>query len=855
MSLYQTAESRKLLARRIVEESAVLLENKHNCLPLKQGRIACFGEAAYELIIGGSGSGAVRAEGTVLSIEDACRKCGLVSLEELTGYYRQVLQEKTERKKGTTLEAFIQDLPDLVASGMIYEFFGKYQGKDPEAEIPAELLEKCAAWTDTALVVLGRATGGEECDRRLKDDYLLLDSEKQLLQKVTDAFAKVVVILNINGLIDLSWLGDYPSIQAVVYIGTPGEQGAEAVARILLGEVNPCGKLAFTMAQSYQDYPSAAHFSFDKDHPEQILEYRDYGLDSEANGSYGFAKSPVTVYQEDIYMGYRYFDTFGKGVCYPFGYGLSYADFSLSDMELMKLRDGFRVWITVRNESELFAGKEVVQLYVSKPAGRLEQPYQEYLGCVKTALLQPQEEARVEITVGFPALASFDQAQSAWVLEPGKYWLRVGNSSRNTSIAGCIVVQEELLCEQCFRALPLQEVNEGKIPFLSVKAVASEWGEAERTETDPAEMEGGAQLIVRREDVWVKVPRQYNGLTPAPPVKSTLADVKHGKVSMAAFLSQMSNEELAVLLNGYGPGLPFGGMGVQNAATIFYADGSHIGSNTHPTGGFGYVSPALRRYGIPSAYYKDGPAGVGKTAWPTAMTLACSFDTELFYAFGAACGYEAAQLGVDSWLAPGLNLHRNPLGGRNFEYFSEDPVVSGICGMYICRGAEEQAGVTTCPKHFALNEQETYRRGSARLSYDAADSIVSERAMRQLYLKPFELVVRHSPVRTIMTSFNKINGVFAGGSHDLCTRILRQEWDFRGVVVTDWGDMDIVVDGADAVAAGNDVVMPGGPPVIAQVLRGLQEERLSREEMMEAASHLLHFVMHSPAFEEYSRKT
>ena len=231
------------------------------------------------------------------------------------------------------------------------------------------------------------------------------------------------------------------------------------------------------------------------------------------------------------------------------------------------------------------------------------------------------------------------------------------------------------------------------------------------------------------------------------------------------------------------------------------------------------------------------------TAWPTGMVVACSFNPEMAYEFGSACGWEAESQEVDSWLAPAMNLHRNPLGGRNFEYFSEDPYLAGVCGLMVARGTEENNHVTTCPKHYALNEQETYRRGSLKKLFDAVDSIVGERAARELYLKPFEMVVRGSQVKTIMSSFNKINGTFAGGSKDLCTHILREEWGFEGVVVTDWGDMDIVVDGADAVAAGNDVVMPGGPPVIAQVLAGYQDGDCTLEELRTAAEHLLTFVL------------
>ena len=229
------------------------------------------------------------------------------------------------------------------------------------------------------------------------------------------------------------------------------------------------------------------------------------------------------------------------------------------------------------------------------------------------------------------------------------------------------------------------------------------------------------------------------------------------------------------------------------------------------------------------------------------MMVACTFNPDLAYEFGSACGCEAEELGVDSWLAPGMNLVRNPIEGRAFEYFGEDPFLSGIMGTRITKGAMENNHVTTCPKHFALNEQETYRRGSTSKKIDAADSIVSARAARELYLKPFEMFITQARPTTLMTSFNKLNGTFAGGSQVLCTQILRGEWGYDGVVVTDWGDMDIVVDGADAVHAGNDVVMPGGPPVISQLLKGYEEGRVTLDEMREAVAHLMNFVMNSKA--------
>lgn len=872
---YASQESRKLLARQIAEESTVLLKNENGCLPLGKGTAAFFGRTILEPVIGGSGSGASEAGVEPLTFPEACKREGVTPVAELVEYYQVLLGTS---QKTDALEEFRKKVPELVASGMIYEFFGRYQSQPGEPEIPSTLVAQAAEKTDRAVIVIGRMTGGEECDRRIADDYELLESERVLIDTVCASFSKVVLILNINGAMDLSWIASYPCIQAVLYVGTPGEQGTAAAARILSGAVSPSGKLAFTLARAYADYPAAEDFSFNKDLPDTIKEYQDYGLDAAANGSVGFEKSPVTVYREGIYTGYRYFDSFGKDVLYPFGYGLSYAQFETGKAAVTVGDGRVTVRVPVKNSSAEYTGKETVQVYVSKPQDVIENPYQVYMGCAKTSCLAPGECETAEVSFALADLACYDEASAAWVLPAGEYVIRAGVSSRETHVAACLEITERIVCEQTKNALGLLAANEGKIDFLSAKDAAPVSCEGET-----AEREAAMRIVVAEPDVvrWTKQKSccanaqeaaENGGMETRGPASGacgaageqtsdgqegavsaqtdmraayTLADVKAKNVTMEQFLAQMTIEELAVLANGYGPGLPFAALSGGGEPTIRYEDGTDIGSCTHPTGNVGYVSPALAKYGIPSAFYKDGPASVGMTAWPTGMTLACCFNTDLFYAFGSACGYEAQLQDVDSWLAPGLNLMRSPIGGRNFEYFSEDPYAAGICGIYICKGAAETTTATPCPKHFAVNEQETYRRGSERFRFDAVDSVLSERTAREIYLKPFEMVIRNTPVRTVMTSFNKINGTFAGGSHDLCTKILRDEWGFHGVVVTDWGDMDIVVDGADAVAAGNDVVMPGGPPVIAQVLKGYEEGRVNREQLEAAAAHLLYFVMHS----------
>jgi beta-glucosidase len=711
----------------------------------------------------------------------------------------------------------------MVNSGIMYEIFGKYRAPLDEYEVPGTLIDQAAEKTDTALIVIGRNSGGEECDRHLSEDYYLTNSEESLLKEVCSHFTNVVVVLNVNGLIDLSWVRKYANIKSLLFIGIPGEEGASALAGILTGETNPSGKLAVTIAEHYEDYPSADHFSWDKEHLENVLDYESYGLSSEENGSTGFSKSPVSVYWEDIYTGYRYFDTFGKPVLYPFGYGLSYTEFAISDASAEKQNGGIMVTANVKNIGEI-SGKEVIQVYLSKvnPAEGVERPYQELKGFEKTADLAPGEKEKVKIWIPWRELAVYDEGRAAWVIESGDYLLKMGNSSRDTSLVGMVRLGDTVLTEQCANRMIILECNRDKLSFLTQKDYAGCHLE-DRCEKKPdGGVTGMAVISVTEEDILAG------------------GESRQAEKETQQNLPELSIEELASLCVGYGPGTPFAAVGDRSdPSAIFDGEGKPITTNNHPTGYPGYVSPAIEEKGIKSIFYKDGPAGIGGIAWPTEMLIACSFDRKLWQMFGDAVGKECEDQQVNVWLAPAVNLHRNPLCGRNFEYFSEDPYLTGVCACEITKGVQNGRPVIVCPKHFAANEQETFRRGNAGKKVDAVDSILTERSARELYLKPFEMLVREAHIACIMTSFNKINGVFAGGSKDLCTRILREEWGFDGAVVTDWGDMDIVVDGADAVAAGNDIVMPGGPPVIRQILKGYEEGRVTREEMETAAGHLL----------------
>ncbi|MGO5335747.1 glycoside hydrolase family 3 protein [Bilifractor sp. LCP19S3_H10] len=851
---------RKLIARKIAEESIVLLKNDGRLLPFEEGKmVAFFGRTQIGTLYSGNGSGGANVAGCGTILEE-CEKCGLTTEPLLKGFY----QYKSETEPVTKQDEFDwTKVSEMVNSGIMYEIFGKYRQPLEEYEVPGTLIYQAAEKTDTAVLVIGRNSGGEECDRHVTEDYYLTETEEKLVKEVCTHFANIAVILNVNGLIDLSWIGKYPEIKSLIFLGIPGEEGAAALAEILTGQVNPSGKMAVTVAEHYDDYPSAKYFSWDKEHLDQIADYETYGLSAEENGSRGFAKSPVTLYWEDIYAGYRYFDTFGKPVLYPFGFGLTYTSFEISTSGMKKTADGIEVTARVRNTGDR-AGKEVVQLYLSicgqeNEDGQvytIERPYQELKGFEKTSLLAPGRTETLRILIPWRELAVYDEKRAAWVINEGAYLLRMGNSSADTFPAGKICADKTILVEQCANRLGIAECNRGKVEFLTRKGQragkSTEQNAGQRAESNEAReaadihrMSGKSVLHIAAEDVC----GGSEGLSPKSEgvhvIRENPADreMPLSETERREKLSDLSVEELSALCVGYGPGTPFAAVGDRSdPSTIFDEAGNPLTTNSHPTGYPGYVSPAIERKGIESAFYKDGPAGIGGIAWPTEMLIACSFDRRIWRMFGKAVGEECKEQQVNVWLAPAVNLHRDPLCGRNFEYFSEDPLLTGICACEVAQGVQEQPGVIVCPKHFAANEQETFRRGNAGRKVDAVDSILTERAARELYLKPFEMLVRQAKIACIMTSFNKINGTFTGGSRDLCTYILRKEWGFEGAVVTDWGDMDVVVDGADAVAAGNDIVMPGGPPVIRQILKGYEEGRVSREEMETAAGHLLRML-------------
>ncbi|MBS5325689.1 MAG: glycoside hydrolase family 3 protein [Lachnospiraceae bacterium] len=796
--------NKQAVAKKIAEESMVLLKNEENVLPLDLNTTtAVFGRAQIDMIYSGNGSGAAYVEGKK-NILEALEEAGINTVKSLKSFYLKSIEEDRKEPKDTIDWSKLEKTSNC---GWMYEIFGKYHAPEKEFSVPEKLLQDAGRQTKTAMIVLGRNAGGEECDRHLQEDYYLTESEQQLIDQVCENFSTVILILNINGLIDLSWT-EKKQIKGILFIGIPGEEGAGALADLIVGKANPSGKLPFTIARKYQDYPTWKDFSWNKDDPELLLTYESYGLNAAENGSVKYEKSPVTVYRENIYLGYRYFDSFQVEPLFPFGYGLSYTEFSVRLENIYTSNENISLEVAVKNTGTRM-GKEVVQVYVSKCKCESEQVYQELKGFEKTEIIQPEEETRIYIKIPWEEMATYVEEKASYIIEKGTYFLRVGTSSKKTEPMVEIELKEDILTEKCSNKLMPQPCNQGKVPFIVAK---------QKEQTCICKYKINLEKVVGKS----RDKRSH----------------KKDKI-----VTELTMEQLMALCVGYGPGIPFSAYAKKHdPETITDSNGNPVTVNSHPTGVNGYVSPAIPEKDIYSVFYKDGPAGIGEISWPTEMLLSCSFDRKLWYLFGNAVGEECEKQKVDVWLAPAVNLQRNPLGGRNFEYFSEDPFLTGICACEISKGVQENHRVLVCPKHFAVNEQETYRRGNAKKNYDAVDSIITERAARELYLKPFKMLVQEADIVCLMTAFNKINGIFSGGNKDLCTDILRKEWGFQGVVVTDWGDMDIVVDGADAIAAGNDIIMPGGPPVIQQIRKGYEEKRITKE-MLECAVQNLLFML------------
>ncbi len=668
-------------------------------------------------------------------------------------------------------------------------WWGHWPYFHPEMQLKEEEVREAAASSTAAVIVIGRAAGEDRENVLKPGSYYLTEEEKRMLLLVCQYFSKTILIINSGNIIDMSFLKDY-SLSAVLYAWQLGQESGNAVAAVLKGSINPSGKLSDTIAKEYKDYPSSSNFG---------------------NRNYN-------NYSEDIYVGYRYFTTFHEEkMLYPFGYGLSYTAFDIETVDFQQNKSGVTITVSVRNTGNC-AGKEVVQVYCNAPEGGLSKAKKVLVGFEKTRLLQPQETQEITLDMKEDMYASYDDSgvtgfPDAFVLEAGKYRFYVGNSALAEQLAGSYDIAETRKLLQCEAACGVQKENAFPVQGQN-------------------EMQ---QVVTGQEDLKQRILKELPQEIPYTGNKGiSLWDVKNGKHTMDEFIAQLSDRELGDLSHGEG------GMG------------SDLGVDGN-AGAFGGTTAELREKGIKPVITADGPAGLRIRRYtsllPCGTAIACTWNMTLIEALFEKVGEEAAYFGVDVILSPGMNIHRNPLCGRNFEYYSEDPVLSGKCAAVAVRGIQK-GGASACPKHFACNNQEVNR------NYN--DSRVSKRALREIYLKNFEICVKEGKPQNLMTSYNKINGVWSHYNYDLVTTILRKEWGYQGNVVTDWWmrkavspEFPRIKNNAYRVRAQVDVLMPGNMSHVKkkhvfdkEQLKTLgKEEGITRGELQRTARNVLEFVM------------
>lgn len=778
-------------ARAAVAEGQVLLRNEGKALPLKKGtRLAVFGRIQFHYYKSGTGSG------------------GMVNVDKVTGILDALLEEKDISVNENLLGVYREwEKKHPFDEGIGW---GNEPWSQEEMELSPKIVKEAAEESDTALVIIGRTAGEDQDNLNHPGSYLLTEKEEAMLATVRKHFDQMIVVLNVGNIIDMSFVDTWKP-EAVLYAWQGGMTGGYGTADVLLGRTNPSGKLADTIAYQIEDYPSHANF----------------GNLSE------------DIYEEDIYVGYRYFETVAKErVRYPFGFGLSFSEFEIETKDFVTEEGGgkeglVKTEVVVTNKGS-YPGKEVVQLYVRQPQGKLGKPLMNLAGFAKTKELQPGESQSLTIAVPFYQLASYDETgvsgyPSSYVMEQGEYSFFVGNSVRETKKAGSFLQKETSCLKKLSKLLaPGQKFRRLK-PLESAKGELSMGWEEVPVSEMPASQ--------RRKN---NLPGE---ITPTGNQGIVLADVKEGSASMESFIAQLTDEELSCIIRGEGMGSPKVTPGTAAA--------------------FGGISESLKTYGIPCGCCADGPSGMrldsGMKAFslPNGTLLACSFNTQLVEELYGFTGIEMVKNKVDALLGPGMNLHRHPLNGRNFEYFSEDPLVTGKMAAAMLKGLHK-AKVTGTAKHFCANNQETKRH--------EINSVVSERALREIYLKGYEIAVKEGTADSIMTTYGAVNGIWTAGSYDLNTAILRDEWGFEGIVMTDWwakindeGKEAVTNNFAAMTRAQNDIYMVCADASLNgsddNTLSSLEEGSLTRGELQRNAMNICRFLMNTHAFERLNGRT
>ncbi len=808
----RTAEVTKLeqenrhLARNAAAEGFVLLKN-NGVLPLTEKKIALYGSGARLTVKGGSGSGDVRERFSV-NIEDGLKNHGFEImntkwLERFTSKY-----EEEKERFHAMVEKEIKGYPVWKVMDM-FKKIGEFKLDYPVGDLIRN--EDLSSDTDACIYVIARQAG-EGFDRKAeKGDYLLTDLEVNNLKICREHYAKLIVIINCGGSLDVTPLEEI-GVDAILFYGQAGEEGGNALGEVLSGKRTPNGRLTDSWLLSYEDCPVAKIA-----HPETMEEN----------------------YEEGIYVGYRYFDTLNLPVRYPFGYGLSYTSFAQKKTEVFAEGSQIKVSVTLTNTGER-KGRETLFLFLYKPNHKYSGEYKSLVAFAKSRELKPNEEDTLQFIFDIREFAIYDEKKSCFILEEGKYGLSVNTDAYSGRMIAALNIKEDSLVEECTKrcakgkdfkdptyhrempsmaGLPLYEiaVKEIKHPEYHLPKLNAE-GERMLSSLTEEEMclftSGGGY----GEPAYIKVLGACGNTT-----------------------SKLLKKGIPCIIMSDGPA----GINIMPKAAYTKRGGTRYIDELPQEWQWGWLKTVASKIPLLFAGKHDTPVYQYCTAWPNATTLAQSFDVILLEEVGKGVGREMLAMGVTLWLAPALNIHRDPLCGRNFEYYSEDPLVSGEMAAAVTRGVQSQKGVGVTVKHFACNNRENDRT--------KVSSNLSERALREIYLKGFRIVCREQPM-ALMTSYNRINGVYAADNKELLKGILREEWDYEGLVMSDW-------DGADrrpyeeAVSAGNNMIMPGGKHVYTYMQKALKEGKVNAEDIKASAVYALKLITSAKTTEDYLSET
>ncbi len=762
-------------ARKTIAEGCVLLEN-NGVLPLKKdSTVSVFGRIWSNYYKSGTGSGGKVNVDKVWNILEALEESGQVKVnQELKNIYIE----------------WEKDHPYDEGMG-----WGKERWSQDEMPLTKELVASCAEKSDTALVIIGRTAGEDKDNSATQGSWYLSDGELDMLNKVRQGFNKMAVLLNVGNIIDMSFV-DQIKPDAVMYVWQGGMLGGLGTADVLTGKIPPSGKLTDTIAKTIEDYPSNQWFG-----------------NREGN-----------FYCEDIFVGYRYFESFAKDkVLYPFGYGLTYTSFKFDTVSAEDKRNEKRINLKIKiTNTGNTASKEVAQIYVKAPQGKLGKAERVLVDFEKTELLEAGESQELDFSIPYESFASYDDGgytgnKACFVLEEGNYKVYAGSDVRSA---------REVLIFDLNQLIVIKECEEAYAPVRAFERMHADSNG--KLTMHPAPL---ATI-----DMWQRRAERLPKEIPFTGDKGyKLKDVLDGKITIETFVAQFTDEELACFPRGEGMGSSLVTPGTASA--------------------FGGVSPRLKEhFGIPVACCDDGPSGMrldcGMKAFslPNGTLIASTYNRSLVKELYTLTGLEMTATNVENLLGPGMNIHRHPLNGRNFEYFSEDPLVTGIIGSAMIQGLQA-GGATGTMKHFCGNNQETNRFGQ--------DSVISERALREIYLKGYEIAVKNGG-DSVMTSYGSVNGIHTPSSYDLNTTILRKDWGFKGIVMTDWwallnepGEVPNKTNFAVMLRAQNDIYMccPDGKTDASgeNTFKALADGSLTRAELQRTAINVCSHVMNTSA--------